>query len=210
VKGDVRLVEDLVSRFPTPKESYLSRVFNEGEVLQRPPPLGGQGETALAQAAHPALKPVGGVVADSQGRALDRLSDGGGDADPRSLYPASAKVRRPLAAACSAPRTWARAAGRSCTDPGPTWETKSGNPSGPIRPWTLPPWVWAFPEYHRSISLPLALVIFSEQRPVGMTIPLKMRVQSVVLVGSSDSRTVAGRFFAPRGYTWGSAAETVP
>ncbi|NYH52045.1 precorrin-3B methylase [Nocardiopsis arvandica] len=37
-----------------------------------------------------------------------------------------------------------------------------------------------------------------------------MRVQSVVLVGSSDSRTVVGRLVAPRGYTWSSAEETVP
>ncbi len=41
-----------------------------------------------------------------------------------------------------------------------------------------------------------------------VTTPVDM--YTVVLVGSSDSRTVAGRFVTPRGCTWRSAAKTVP
>ena len=46
----------------------------------------------------------------------------------------------------------ARAAVRSCTEPGSTGETHSGNPSGASTAWMLPPWVRALPEYHKSMT----------------------------------------------------------
>ena len=48
-----------------------------------------------------------------------------------------------------------------CTEPGSTSETHSGNPSGAMTAWMLPPWVWALPEYHTSMSSPWTLRVFS-------------------------------------------------
>jgi hypothetical protein len=42
-----------------------------------------------------------------------------------------------------------RAAVMSCTEPGSASEIHSGNPSGAMTAWMLPPWAWALLEYHR-------------------------------------------------------------
>src|SRR5436189_668347 len=42
----------------------------------------------------------------------------------------------------------------SCTEPGSTSETHSGNLPGAVTAWMLPPWVCALLEYHRSMTSP--------------------------------------------------------
>src|SRR5262249_25528709 len=73
--------------------------------------------------------------------------------------PGSARVGRSAAAARYSPgRAWMRAAVMSCTEPGSTSETHSGNPLGAMTAWMLPPWACALPEYHRSMTSPWTLL----------------------------------------------------
>jgi hypothetical protein len=53
-------------------------------------------------------------------------------------------------------------------------EAHSGNPSGRMTACTFPPWTWAFPEYHRSITSPFALTAGSRQRSDSMIVPSRM------------------------------------
>ena len=55
---------------------------------------------------------------------------------------------------------------RSCTEPGSTSETHIGNPSGASTAWMLPPWAWALPEYHRSMTSSLLVAVFLSA-PIG-------------------------------------------
>lgn len=62
--------------------------------------------------------------------------------------------------------------------------THSGNPVGAETAWTLPPGLWALPEYHTSICSPLTLVVFSPQRSAPKTFPSKDQVRETFLVGT--------------------------
>ena len=45
---------------------------------------------------------------------------------------------------------WARTAVVSCSRPGRTCEVQSGQPSGAVMTWMLPPWLACLPDHHRS------------------------------------------------------------
>jgi|GEM_PF-3049500 len=62
----------------------------------------------------------------------------------------------------------------SCTEPGSASGTRSGNPSGAKAAWTLPPWQWAFPEYHTLMTWPLTLMAGSLHRSAGMIFPSRI------------------------------------
>jgi hypothetical protein len=72
-------------------------------------------------------------------------------------------------------RTCCRAAVMSWTPPGRTGEIHSGMPDGVNRAWMFPPKPCALPEYHRSIWLPLRLVVFSFSRSAATTLPSGIR-----------------------------------
>lgn len=59
----------------------------------------------------------------------------------------------------------------SCTEPGSAGEIHSGNPSGRAMAWTSPPLRCALPEYHRSMTSPCTLTVFSRHLSVGITLP---------------------------------------
>src|ERR1700758_5294930 len=71
----------------------------------------------------------------------------------------------------------------SCTEPGSTSEVHSGNPSGAKTAWTFPPWQCALPEYHRSMTSPLALTARSRHRSDSMTVPSRVKCGNRVVVG---------------------------
>ncbi|KIH96936.1 ATP-binding protein [Streptomonospora alba] len=93
------------------------------------------------------------------------------------------------------------------------------NPRSRRRAWQLPEALRILGE-HRPPDTPVGYVrnaARDDERAVVTTLEAMLNggaedvdMYTVVLVGSSASRTVAGRFVTPRGYTWNSAAETVP
>jgi len=99
---------------------------------------------------------------------------------PAPSYPESAKAGIPRAAErYKAGSAWIRVAVMSCTDPGSAAEIHSGNPFGRLTAWTLPPWQWALPEYHRSMTSPFTLTVFTltvftRHRSAGMILPSRM------------------------------------
>src|SRR5215467_7136872 len=75
-----------------------------------------------------------------------------------------------------------RAAVMSCTEPGSAGETHSGNPSGASTAWMLPPWVWALPEYHRSMTWPFTLTAGSLHRS-GDDLPVQDHMRETFVFG---------------------------
>jgi hypothetical protein len=61
---------------------------------------------------------------------------------------------------------------------GVTGEVRSGMPQGVNSAWMLPPKGWVLPEYHRSISPPRRLVVFSSRRSAATTLPSRIRYGS--------------------------------
>ncbi|QBI55401.1 precorrin-3B C(17)-methyltransferase [Streptomonospora litoralis] len=93
------------------------------------------------------------------------------------------------------------------------------NPRSRRRDWQLPAALRILAE-HRPPDIPVGYVrnaARDDERAVVTTLQDMLSggaedvdMYTVVLVGSSASRTVAGRFVTPRGYAWSTAAETVP
>jgi hypothetical protein len=84
---------------------------------------------------------------------------------------------------------------RSSTEPGSACETHSGNPFGASTAWMLPQWVWAFPEYHRSMTSPWTLTVFSRHRSAGMIFPSRIayaRPSSLARSSAAHVRSLGG------------------
>src|SRR5262249_47883809 len=150
-----------------------------GDVLQGAPAAGEQGEPSFPEAAQGALEGVAGTGIDVKFPAAGRLPDGNHDADACALIAGVGRAGRPAAAAGqSAGREWARGAVMPCPEPGSTSETHSGNPCGARTAWTLPPWPWALPEYHKSMTSPFTLTAGSLHRSQAMTLPSRITCEN--------------------------------
>ena len=113
-----------------------------GDVLQGAPAAGEQRESAFAQAAQGALEGVAGAGADIEFPPVCGLLGGDVDADACAVIAGVSQGGQPGGGGpVKGGRAWARAAVMSCTEPGSTVETHSGNPSGASTAWRLPPWV---------------------------------------------------------------------
>src|SRR4030088_2262507 len=99
-----------------------------GDMPQRAPTPGEHGEPTFAQTPQTPQQSVVGTVVGIEYLAVGGLADRGEHTDART---AVTTVGSPAAAAAyNAPNTCSRAAVRSCTDPGSTSDTHSGNPLG--------------------------------------------------------------------------------
>ena len=110
-----------------------------GDVLEGPPAASEQGESAFAQAAQRAEQCVAGAGIDIEVPPVCGLPCRDMDADSGAVVSRIGQGSPVAAARYSAGRAWMRAAVMSCTDPGSTSETHSGNPSGAMTAWMLPP-----------------------------------------------------------------------
>ena len=70
---------------------------------------------------------------------------------------------------------------RSCTEPGSTSETHSGNPSGAVTARMLPPWACALPGYHRSMTSPLTLMAGSFAPVAGDDLPVQDHMEQALV-----------------------------
>ena len=63
-------------------------------------------------------------------------------------------------------------------------EIDSGNPPGAVTAWMLPPWVCAFPEYHKSMTSPFTLTAGSLHRSQGNDLPVQDHARESLVPGS--------------------------
>ena len=113
-----------------------------GDVLECAPALGEQREPAFAQAAQGALDGVAGAAADVEFTVSGWQLARDVKADAGAVVAGIGEGGQPGGGGpVKGGRAWARAAVMSCTEPGSTVETHSGNPSGASTAWRLPPWV---------------------------------------------------------------------
>ena len=131
-------------------------------MLQGAPAGGEQGEPAFAEAAQRALEGVAGAGTDIEFPAVGGLLDRDVHTDACAVVAGISKGWQAGRGSRYSPgRAFRRAAVMSCTEPGSASDTQSGKPPGVKTAWTLPPWQWALPEYHRSMASPLTLIVFS-------------------------------------------------
>lgn len=151
--------------------------------------LEGDGEQsirAFTDAAYAAQQFVVGVLVIAEpalvGLLLERDADDVGGAFITQVGQAGRSVRM---AARAVMMPWRRAQVMSCSRPGRTSETHSGQPSGAEMTCTLPPWCLCFPDHHRSAPLGPGVAT----RSVAMRMP--SRLMCVRPVRAAVSKTVS-------------------